>query len=433
MRILRLSAENILRLSAVEITPDGSPVVVIAGDNEAGKSSVLAAIEMAIGGKDAIPPQPIRSGQSKARVVLDLGDIIVTRTFTASGGTSLTVTNRDGAKYPSPQALLDGLVSRLTFDPLAFADADEKSQAATLRQLARINTDDLDATRADAYAERTLVNRDVTQLTGALAKLPRHPELGETLVDVGALTEQMAAVATLVQAEGAASRAVDDAMAEARRRQQACDAAERRVEELRRELEAAEGAAMTADVLLAEAMDAAQRATEVWDAAKAALPDVSGLRTQLADAEAVNAKVRENQAHSAIAAQLAEKKDEAARLTATIEDCEQQKAARLAAATFPIDGLGLSDAGVTWNGLPFSQASTAIRIRASVAIGLALNPKLRVLRVTNGNDLGARNLALLAEAAEQAGAQVWVERIAGGNGLQTIVIEDGTVKEAAHV
>lgn len=35
MKILRLSAENIKRLSVVEITPDGSPVIVVSGKNGA--------------------------------------------------------------------------------------------------------------------------------------------------------------------------------------------------------------------------------------------------------------------------------------------------------------------------------------------------------------------------------------------------------------
>ena len=49
MKILKLTAENFKKLSAVEITPDGN-VVVISGKNGAGKSSVLDAIEAALCG-----------------------------------------------------------------------------------------------------------------------------------------------------------------------------------------------------------------------------------------------------------------------------------------------------------------------------------------------------------------------------------------------
>ena len=54
-KILKLTAENLLRLKAVEITPDGE-LVVVGGRNAQGKTSVLDAIEMALGGKRKIPP-----------------------------------------------------------------------------------------------------------------------------------------------------------------------------------------------------------------------------------------------------------------------------------------------------------------------------------------------------------------------------------------
>lgn len=49
MRIITLKAENVKRLKAVEIQPDGD-VVVIAGRNAQGKSSVLDAIWLALAG-----------------------------------------------------------------------------------------------------------------------------------------------------------------------------------------------------------------------------------------------------------------------------------------------------------------------------------------------------------------------------------------------
>jgi len=68
VRIVRFSAENIKRLVAVEIEPDGS-VVVISGSNGAGKSSCLDAIWLALGGGPAAreTPRPIRDGQEHAR------------------------------------------------------------------------------------------------------------------------------------------------------------------------------------------------------------------------------------------------------------------------------------------------------------------------------------------------------------------------------
>ncbi len=101
MKIVALEVENVKYLRVVNIEPNGS-LVIVGGDNAAGKTSVLDSIEYALNGASSIPAKPIRNGQKKARVVLDWGDIQVTRTFTEKG-TNLTVKNKDCATFASPQ------------------------------------------------------------------------------------------------------------------------------------------------------------------------------------------------------------------------------------------------------------------------------------------------------------------------------------------
>jgi hypothetical protein len=96
----------------------------------------------------------------------------------------------------------------------------------------------------------------------------------------------------------------------------------------------------------------------------------------------------------------------------------------------PVTGLGLSEDGVTLNGLPLDQASAAEQLRVSVAIGIAMNPRLRVLLLRDASLLDRDSLALLADMAKAAGAQVWLERVEDDSAT-AVVIEDGMVKEAA--
>ncbi|MBU2110832.1 MAG: ATP-binding protein, partial [Actinobacteria bacterium] len=153
LRVVKLTAENIKRISAVEITPTGD-VIVIGGKNGAGKSSVLDSIAYALGGQKLVAAQPVRRGQEKGRVRVDLGDIVVTRSFTATGGGQLVVSDKDGKRQTSPQAILDRLVGRLSFDPLAFATMDPAKQRDTLREIAGLDLTDLDAQRVALYEKR---------------------------------------------------------------------------------------------------------------------------------------------------------------------------------------------------------------------------------------------------------------------------------------
>jgi hypothetical protein len=64
-------------------------------------------------------------------------------------------------------------------------------------------------------------------------------------------------------------------------------------------------------------------------------------------------------------------------------------------------------------------------LRVSVAIGLALNPKLRVLLIRDGSLLDEDSLRLIGEMAEKADAQLWIERVEDGGA--TVIIEDGSI------
>jgi DNA repair exonuclease SbcCD ATPase subunit len=93
MKIVNFKAENIKKLVAVEISPTDNTVIVT-GKNGAGKSSVLDAIWWALSGTKHIQDKPIREGQTKAMIRLDLGTIIVERVFSEPppSGTSITAT-----------------------------------------------------------------------------------------------------------------------------------------------------------------------------------------------------------------------------------------------------------------------------------------------------------------------------------------------------
>ena len=113
-------------------------------------------------------------------------------------------------------------------------------------------------------------------------------------------------------------------------------------------------------------------------------------------------------------------------MTERIEAIDARKEAEMSGASFPVDGLTFDEMGVSYNGLPFGQASHAEQLRVSLAMGLAMNPDLRVMLIREGSLLDDAHLAMVAEMVTEADAQVWLERVGKGPEVG-IVIEDGMV------
>lgn len=404
MRVVHLRAENLKRLVAIDITPD-EHTVVISGNNGHGKTSVLDAIWFALGGgkAQADTPQPIRDGETEAQVRLDLGDLYVIRKWKGEKST-LHVTAADGSKYSSPQTMLDGLIGSLSFDPLAFAQAPAKEQLATLLDLVELPFDlgELDAKRAGVFDQRTDVNRDVKQLQARLDAMPRVPdgELPATEVSAGQIMSDLRdAQAVVAQHE------------EAQRRRSMFEA---EVDRLAEALEAAE-----------QELRQAQRLCE----ALGDVPDLEAIQARLGRMEETNRAVRARNARAEVARALTAATEKAEGLTQELQGIDQTKAQAIAAAVMPIDGLGFDDAGVTYQGVPFAQCSGAEKLRVSVAMAMAVNPQVRVIRITDGSLLDADGMALVAQMAAERDFQVWIERV-GDEDPAAIVIEDGLVAGA---
>ncbi len=422
-KIIRLSAANVQRIEAVEIEPDGA-AVVIGGRNAQGKTSILDAIEYALGGKGAFSAEPVRRGADKAEIVLDLGDLIVTRTITAAGGGSLKVTGADGASYSSPQTILDKLVGALAFDPLAFLRQKPAEQAHALAKIVGLDLDGFDRTRKAAYDDRTVLSRRVKVLEGALASMPSPVDEEQEAVDLKAIMDRMNEIET-------AQRAHDAARTNLGYTKDRMDRAERAVEDLIEKITAAKEELGAAIRHHAECQGIVDRTEETL----AELPAASEVRAMADQAQAREAERAQHRAaaarHAATEAELASVRGEVQALTAAIDGVDAARNAAVAGASFPVADLGFDDAVVTYRGLPLAQASGAERLRVSMAIALAMNPTLRIALIRDGSLLDADGLALVRDMAAERGAQVWIERV--GNGPEcSVVIEDGRVQDTAQ-
>lgn len=429
MKILELRAENVQKLKAVSIKPDRS-LVQITGENDAGKSSVLDAILWALEGGGALPAKPVRVGADKATVRLDLGDLVVTRTVKPDRASTLTVESKDGGRYPSPQAMLDKLLGQVSFDPLHFTRMDPAKQATLLRQLVPIavDVDQLDRLTATDFDRRRESNRVAKERRAAAAAITVPDGLTDPV--------DFAAIESRLKEAQAAAQLRSDAIAEGQQmvshsEQLSLIITEReaRVRGFRQQIERLEQQIADTEREVGEMrIRHADLEAKIEDA-RAKVPAsvaVSPILAEMSDARAEDGRRQERRRKAALIAEAEAAEQQSAAFTQSITDREAAKAKALAEAPFPVPGLGFSAEGVTLNGLPFEQASTALQIRASVAIGIASNPKIRVMRIKDGSLLDTKSMAELAATADERDFQIWIERVASGDSVG-IEIADGSV------
>lgn len=430
-RIIELQIENVKRLTAVRITPGKKHLVKIGGDNEQGKSSVLDSIAIGLQGADASPEVPLHHGADKASIILRTPELVITRTYTERQGWKLVVTNPDGMEARKPQSLIDTLTGKHTFDPASFLKLKPDAQRDALMRVLGLNFTEEDAQRKQLFDERTHVNRDHGEAESVLANMPAIdasvPDKETSTADLDRELKEAQkvndAAAKRNQEVSRLATAVTNAKQAATTKQEEIDRVDldiQRLQRRRRELETELAAAQSTIESYTASHDQAKK-----HASEAPRVDIIVIGKKFSELEATNAKVRANLARKAQEKKVKTLAAEAAELTASIELLDKRKSDAVAAAKFPVPGLSFTDQGVLFKGFPLAQASTAAGLRLSVAIGCAMNPKLRVMFIRDGSLMDDKSLALLNDLAEEFDAQVWIERV-GTKDKTAVIIEDGT-------
>ena len=417
MKIIQLQAENIKRLKAVQISPKDD-VVVISGKNENGKSSVIDSIWLALQYRAAVKssPQPLRRGESKGSVTLDLGEYIVTRRFTEADST-LEIRTPDGNKVSSPQKLLDGMIGDLSFDPWEFSRKSEQEQRTMLSDLlfkitdGKLDLANFDARKQAAYDARTDANREKKQLSSLLANL-RPPTDQDPAEELSSLD-----LTTSITEGMAINQRIKDLQAENERAAKASADALREIERLQTLVG---NAAMVIEANTAEL-------------GKTDVVDVAFLQSQLKDIENNNRRAREVIEYRKLRTALEGVDANITSLNAKMELIEIEKAEALESAPLPVKGFTVNAEGVRiinddGTDVPFCQASAARRLKISLAIAMAANPTLRVIRIADGSLLDDESMAIVRDMATDKDFQVWIEYASrNSDDRMGVYIEDGKV------
>lgn len=418
--IVRLTVSNLLRIKAAEVTPDGA-LVVVAGSNDAGKSSLLNSIAIALSGKD-IPAMPVRQGATSGYVILETEELTVTKKFTLSGAPALEVRDKDGVKLTSPQSKLDTLISKTTFDPFEFTREKPEKQLETLRRVTGLDFTALDQEKAAKYEQRTGINRQAKLQEGVLSGIPRDTTAPKEQVSVAALMEALEEVQQYNQANTLRRAELSRLNDELDEREEVVKTLHVNAEHAKAVLRAAETALRDGQSMHAEVM---QRRDDMKTAVAALTDkDPEPIKQQIKDADTINATIRQNQRWSDEHKKLIGLQSQSGELTQRLGEIEQEKQAAMEKAAFPVPGLSFGESGVLYNNVPFEQAGTAVKIRTSLAIARSLNPKLPVMFIRDGSLLDENSMTIVRDYAAANGIQCWLE-VVGSSDEATVVIEDG--------
>lgn len=415
MRILKLTAENFKKLSVVEITPDGN-VVLITGKNGQGKSSIMDAMEAALCGGRNLPKQPIKTGEESAVIVTELGDGVpkykVTRKFLGASSrlTVESIGENTVAEVRSPQTFLDSIVGNISFDPLAFMKLSPAEQRTTIVDFLGLQLDDFDQKILSLKNERSGVRKEKEKRQYDADSIVFTPNLPEEEQGCDALLAELQGIREHNEKSQKIAVANASHRSQLTRYNEDIKAAQKALLDWQKRLDALADQRNDLVALL-------QNQPEV------PTKDPANVEQKIATLNETNEAIRRNTQRRQALADVGIHTAAYSQLGTDIKAVENQKAKKMAEAVMPIEGLSIRPEGLGYNGLPLEQECDSKKLKICVAIAMALNPKLKVLRI-NGNELDSESLAAIGELVAGKDYQVWIEKVADDNKIGFFV-EDG--------
>ncbi|MDE6590296.1 MAG: chromosome segregation protein SMC, partial [Oscillospiraceae bacterium] len=172
--------------------------------------------------------------------------------------------------------------------------------------------------------------------------------------------------------------------------------------------------------LCADCETAAKDALDLMDESTQELED------SIRDIEAINAKVRTNQEKARAEAEAKDYADQYTGLTAQLESVRLQKVQLLQGAQLPLDGLGVENGALTYQGKSWDCMSGSDQLKVSAAIVRALNPQCGFILLDKLEQMDLETLEEFGAWMEAEGLQGIATRVSTGEEC-SIIIEDGVV------
>lgn len=421
MKIDSILINGFKRLVQFSVDPVGRSIE-ISGRNGQGKSSVIDAIWCALTSKE-VPGVPINDKSVSAKIVVGLDDGHTVRMEFKKKGKTLIVEGPNGDPVMKPVAYLENLIGNISFDPFAFVDMQPAKQKSFLHELLKLDLSDLDARKSILLADKLAESNTLKSIEKQVEDLVDARKTER--VDVDALLEVQAVRGERAKELAAAERLLVDVANEANRHLDECERLEKERTDLLARLEANQVAATTAEDAYAVAAGRKKKGEAIAAALRAELDDIEDPTEQIRTAGEINRAADAWDRRVALVAEHQEATEAVAKIAEKIAGVEADRAERLYAAKFPVDGLSFSTEGVLFRGLPFDRGNQCVSdiLRVGVAIAVAQDPTLRIVRIKDGSLLDKTSKSELLAMLAENGFQAFLETVADCE-LQALTIEE---------
>ena len=457
MIIKRLELLNFQVIENFSADFDGT-VYFVTGDNELGKSTLLKAIgALLTGQRDDV----LRNGASKGFAKMVVGDdgeeYDVQLTFTEINprGT-LTIKQKSTGMQTNNVSMLQRIFGYQDFDAVEFSRWSEtaegrRKQIAVVKSLlapaVRERIESIDTEVGGLKSERTGVNRDVKTYAGFVETVAKQLDPDDLTkyaapVDVSDLLAQQQTNAQLIEKAKTVRAAIAQRTAQLADIPRRIEAEKAKADETRAVYaQRVESARILYEKAVAEQKEAEEKITSVYKANVAAIeaeaadfekrkaagenwlknyetinPENTNVPALLADAEAHNKRYQIVCQYREKKAQYDAIKAKAEKMDADIIKLTDERAALIAKAELPIEGLSFCEDGLTLNGVPFmpGKVSDSQTMEIAAKLVIASNPTVKVFRIARGESLGAKRLQTIVDIARRNGFQGFIEQVQRG-------------------
>ncbi len=437
MKVINYEAHHVMGVEHINYDLEGWHLFHIGGANGQGKSSSIKGLLMALCGRSGMdyPKPALREGEDEGWIKVKLSgseqlheqehlnvELHFERKDDGSVRESFRVIDSTGEEAPEPRTLLKRLYETRAFDPMQFDKMSKAERRKVLMDVVGLDFSSFESKRKSVYEERTSVNAEAKRRQAVLKNRSVHEGVPEEKICTSSLLDE------LKEAEKANSQ-LEIISRELAVVESGIASSVSSIEEVTREIDAKKKHLESKKELLKKMKQTRAAARKkIKELPKAVSLDK--FRKSIAEAGDVNQKIAENEAYLAEQSEVSELIATSEKLTEDIKQLDLGQDVLLQETEWPIKGMSVDADGVLLDGLPFESACLSQRISASVNVGMALNPELRLLVCEDGSSLDVNTLKQIQAELKEKDYTMLVEvvtRTEQDEDMCAVVIKEGRV------